>query len=249
MKFHTEDRVEYYAEDRAGDRIFHIEYLWYIRGWTSGSWPFIIEAAHRKYGDVIRIAPNELSFATVEAYRDIYGHAIKGKKLFPKSNWYHTSGDHPGIVSVTEPAQHSRQRKYLAHAFSSQSLREQESFVHRYVDLFVQQIGHIGRKDTQGINLEEAFNWLTFDIIGDLTFGESFNAVAEGRTNLWVSIIIDATYFMMLGNLRYRFPLMTPLLPLVAPKGAAEDFRQHMVLTREKLAKRLELGGSQDRAD
>ncbi|KAI8934410.1 hypothetical protein NX059_009145 [Plenodomus lindquistii] len=200
-------------------------------------------------GDVVRIAPNELSFATVEAYRDIYGHAVKGKKLFPKSNWYHTAGDHPGIVSVTEPAQHSRQRKYLAHAFSAQSLRDQESFVHHYVDLFIQQIGRIGSKETQGINVEEAFNWLTFDIIGDLAFGESFDAVATGRTNLWVSIIIDATWFMMLGNLRYRLPAIALLMPFIAPKDAAENFRQHMVLTKAKLAKRLDLGGSQDRAD
>lgn len=115
---------------------------------------------------MVRIAPNELSFATVQAYRDIYGHAVKGKQLFRKTDWYHTAGDHPGIVSVTEPAQHSRQRRYLAHAFSSQSLRNQEVFVDQYIDLFIRELGRMGGSASQGINLEEAFNWLTFDIIG-----------------------------------------------------------------------------------
>lgn len=84
---------------------------------------------------------------------------------------------------------------------------------------------------------------------GDLAFGESFDAVATGRTHMWVSIIIDATWFMMLGNLRYRLPVITLFLPFLASKRAAANFRQHMVLTQEKLAKRLDLGGSQDRAD
>lgn len=114
----------------------------------------------------MRIAPNELSFATVQAYQDIYGHALKGKKKFVKSNWYDTAGDHPGIVSVRDPKEHSRQRKYLSHAFSAKSLRGQEVLVHGYVNLFLDQLRKLGSSEGEGINIEEALNWLTFDIIG-----------------------------------------------------------------------------------
>lgn len=113
----------------------------------------------------MRIAPNELSFATVQAYHDIYGHALKGKKKFVKSTWYETV-DHPGIVGVRNPKEHSRQRKYLSHAFSAKSLRSQETLIHGYVDLFLGQLRKLGSPDGEGINIEEALNWLTFDIIG-----------------------------------------------------------------------------------
>ncbi|KAF5610197.1 isotrichodermin C-15 hydroxylase (cytochrome P-450 monooxygenase CYP65A1) [Fusarium subglutinans] len=116
-------------------------------------------------GDVVRIAPNELSFATVQAYQDIYGHATKGKKKFIKSDWYESSGDHPGIVTVRDPAQHSRQRKYLSHAFSAKSLRGQETLIHSYVDMFIGQLRKLGNPEGSGINVEGALNWLTFDII------------------------------------------------------------------------------------
>jgi cytochrome P450 len=105
----------------------------------------------------------------VQAYRDIYGHAARGKKLFVKDAFYEVHGDSPGIVSVRDPAQHSRQRKYLAHAFSAKALRSQEFVIHQYVDLFVSQVGKIGNPNGPGINLEEAFNWVTFDIIGNTT--------------------------------------------------------------------------------
>ena len=113
----------------------------------------------------MRIAPNELSFATVQSYHDIYGHALKGKKKFVKSTWY-DRGDHPGIVSVRDPKEHSRQRKYLSHAFSAKSLRNQEALIHGYLDLLLGQLRKLGGPEGEGINIEEALNWLTFDIIG-----------------------------------------------------------------------------------
>ncbi|EWG53831.1 hypothetical protein FVEG_12172 [Fusarium verticillioides 7600] len=232
-----------------GPKLAAVSDLWYGLKWTSGRYPFIMEETHRKYGDVVRIAPNELSFATVQAYKDIYGHATKDKKKFIKGDWYETAGDHPGIVSVRDPAQHSRQRKYLSHAFSAKSLRGQETVIHRYVDMFIGQLRKLGSPEGSGINVEEALNWLTFDIIGDLAFGESFSAVAEGRPHFWVSMIIDAAYFKALSALRKRLPIINLYLPFVMSKDAGEMHRKHMELTRQKMMKRLQMPNSEERGD
>lgn len=40
---------------------------------------------HHKYGDVVRIAPNELSFYSPQSYQDIYGHVSKGRGRFCKN--------------------------------------------------------------------------------------------------------------------------------------------------------------------
>ncbi|KAH7190031.1 cytochrome P450 [Fusarium oxysporum] len=207
-----------------GPKLAAVSNIWYALKWTSGRYPFIMEETHRKYGDVVRIAPNELSFATAQAYDDIYGHAFKDKKKFIKGSWYDVAGDHPGIVSVRDPVQHSRQRKYLSHVFSAKSLRGQETLIHGYVDLFLGQLR-------------------------DLAFGESFSAVAEGRSHFWVSLIIDASYAMMLSGLRKRVPLVNLYLPFVVPKDASAMHRKHMALTREKMLKRLEMPNSEDRGD
>ncbi|KAF5483981.1 Cytochrome P450 monooxygenase BOA3 [Colletotrichum fructicola] len=232
-----------------GPKLAAISDLWYALAWTSGRHPFIMEKTHLKYGEVVRIAPNELSFATVPAYRDIYGHTMKGKRPFYKTSWYQTTGDQPDIVTVLDPQEHTRQRRYLAHAFSAKALHDQEVVIHRYVDLFLAQLGRIGCAGGPGINMEEAFTWLTFDIIGDLTFGESFDAVGQGKTNVWVSIIIDGGYFNMLSSLRRRLPLMNLILPFMLPKDSAAKYAMHNRLTGEKLDKRLEMGDSAHRDD
>jgi hypothetical protein len=65
----------------------------------------------------------------------------------------------------------------------------------------------------------------------------------------WVSLINDASWFMMLVNLRYRLPIIIIFAPFVALKVAAKNFHQHMLLTQEKLSGRLEMGSFQDRAN
>ena len=40
-----------------------------------------IRKLHNKHGDVVRFSPNELSFITAEAWRDVYGH---GHRELPK---------------------------------------------------------------------------------------------------------------------------------------------------------------------
>ncbi|KAH0432722.1 hypothetical protein CcaCcLH18_06298 [Colletotrichum camelliae] len=222
-----------------GPKLAAVTDLWYAFAWTSGRWPFIMEETHRKYGDVVRIAPNELSFCSPRSYKDIYGHATKDKLPFLKSEWYDNGDEYPGLVSVRDPMEHRKQKQSLSSAFSSRSLRDQEYVVHQYVDLFIEQIGKLGGPHTQGVNVTEAFNWLTFDIIGDLTFGESFDAVATGKTNYWVSILLDGAYWGTLAGLRKRVPIMNYILPFLVPKNAAKDHDVQQQLTREKMSRRI----------
>lgn len=117
-------------------------------------------------GDIVRIGANELSFSNVNAYRDIYGHVGQDKKRFLKTTSYER--EEPRIVSVRDPAEHALQRRALSHAFSARALRDQELVVHQYLDLLLQQFRNLGEDGKKGVNVTNAMNWLTFDIIGML---------------------------------------------------------------------------------
>lgn len=117
-------------------------------------------------GDVVRVGPNSLSFSTPQSYRDIYSHVMHGKKRFLKTKWY--EADEPRIVRVRDPVKHAEQRRTLSHAFSARALRDQEDVVHRYVDLLLKQLIALGTGGRVAVNATEAWNWLTFDIIGKI---------------------------------------------------------------------------------
>lgn len=146
---------------------------WFARSYTSGHWHDIIQSAHQQYGPVVRIAPNELSFSTPSSYKTIYSHATKGRRPFLKSEFYDLTQGRPDVVSARDPAEHSAQRRSLAHAFSAKSLREQEDIVQTYLDKFVERMGQLGGTE-EGVDVTEAYNWLTFDIIGKSICGEPY---------------------------------------------------------------------------
>ncbi|KAK7711811.1 hypothetical protein SLS64_005079 [Diaporthe eres] len=205
---------------------------------------------HKKYGDVIRLAPNELTFASVQAYRDIYGHVTTGKERFLKSDAYDT--EEPRISSERDPAVHASQRKALSHAFSARALRDQEDVVHQYVDLLVKQLGNFGAGGLKPVNVTEAYNWLTFDVIGDLSFGEPFGALADG-SNHWVNLVLDSVIFEGLAmRFKHRLWLKFVITFFLGSKKMDEFKRnsvEHLALSREKAKKRMEMGDSLTRQD
>ena len=128
------------------------------------------------------MAPNELSFNTANSWRDIYDKK-KGQKTLIKSEFYdggNFADEAHSIVSERDPEEHGRMRRFLRDAFSDRSLREQESLISQHIDEFVDRIGEAG-SSPEGIDIVMWFNLATFDIIGSLAFGQSFNGVASGE--------------------------------------------------------------------
>lgn len=145
-------------------------------------------------GHVVRIGPNELSFDTIASRNDIYSH--KGAKGFLKGPIYDgfINDGEPALVAVKEPGQHGKRRRFLAHAFSAQALHSQHSFVQTYCDLFVKQVEQ--HCTESGINMTQWYNWFTFDVIGDLAFGEPFGCLKNGSHSLLTqSESIERSFF------------------------------------------------------
>ncbi|KAH9908280.1 putative cytochrome P450 [Xylariomycetidae sp. FL2044] len=224
-----------------------VSQVWFVKTWTGGQYPRVMSKLHQKYGDVVRISPNELSFCTPQSYRDIYGAAGKNKKYFLKSDVFY---DHPqpSLVYERDPVRHSEGAKLYRPAFSHQALRDQEHVVHHHTDAFVRQLTRRANQDIS-INICQATEWLTFDIIGDLAFGEPFGAVKNWEHHPWVSILLQAIYGGSVAAMGKRVPTLKLILPWLMPKDALATWQRHEVLTRGKVRRRVEIGDSNDRQD
>lgn len=137
-----------------------------------------------------------------------------------------------------DPVSHSQNRKSLAHAFSAKALREQEGVVLRYVEMWLTRLGERAKKGEM-VNIVEWFNWLTFDIIGDLSFGEPFGAVEEARPNFWISLIGETTFAGSLQDVNRRLPLMKFITPWIVPNDLTAMREKHFALSLEKTKKRM----------
>lgn len=138
----------------------------------------------RTTGDVFRVSPNELSFATPKAWKAIYGHQPAGKHQPVKSQFYDLYGsgyERLCIGSERDPKIHRRMKRDLTPAFSTQALYEQEGLISECVDRFVTKIGERGKEP---LNMTKWFEMVSFDILGEMAFGESFRAVENGKVEM-----------------------------------------------------------------
>ena len=89
----------------------------------------------------------------------------------------------------TDPQQHAQIRKTMSYAFSSKAILEQEDVVIGYADMLMTAVEEEGKKGP--INLVEMFNWTTFDILGELGFGEPFGSLQRRKVDERVAVIFD----------------------------------------------------------
>ena len=153
--------------------------LWTMKQWLSGDNLWKIKELHEQYGPVVRIAPNQLSFCSSSSWKDIHGHN-SGRKAFVKGSFYEPfPQDIKNIVSVSDTTHHAAMRKTLSHGFSVSALASQEDRVHYFVNLLIDQISQ-RFTETPG-DMTQWYNYFTFDIIGELAFGEPFGCLEAGK--------------------------------------------------------------------
>lgn len=148
---------------------------------------------HDEYGPVISLSPNELAFNTLGAWRDIYGHRPGRKDLSKHPIHVGAVDPLPGVqtISMADHDNHARQRKALSHGFSKKALWEQEIIIQGFVAKLMGNIHRFSEKG-EAFDIVKWFNFITFDVIGDLSFGESFGCLERGDFHFWITLIFDA---------------------------------------------------------
>lgn len=74
---------------------------------------------------------------------------------------------------------------------------------------------------------------------GELTFGESFNAVATGKTHFWIAVLQDGAAASSLPSLLRRTPFAYLIAPFMMPRGAVENQRKHRAYSVDVVRRRL----------
>ena len=230
--------------------------------WRSFRFPYVVSVHrgelhrrlnhfHTKYGPVVRIAPNELSYADSRAWKDIYL-SRPGHLLFERNHtWFKkVKPDEPNSIMGFDEEDHARYRRAFATSFSPKNLREQAPVIESYVELFMTQLkSPVATSSTKDkiVDFEEWFNFVTFDISGDLSFGESFDCMSNGKAHAWVEIAQDFGKGLSLIASVNQYPPVDKLLRYIIPKRILQRNIDHRAMSAAKAQKRIAL--ESDRPD
>ncbi|KAL4926326.1 cytochrome P450 [Aspergillus undulatus] len=231
-----------------GPRLNAISSLPSISSLLRGRLGFENKQLHDKYGSVVRVSPNELSFSSAQAWEDIYGFKTGGRKNMHKDPIHVGSVDPlPGASTLTmaDDANHARQRRAMSHSFSEKALKEQEYIIQHYVDIFISKLKGMADEKLE-FNLVNWLNFATFDIIGDLAFGEPFGCLDLGAFHSWVALIFETVKVGALEQATRRFAeagsWTQSLLLHMIPDYLRKRRRDHLSLSKEKVEQRLRVG-------
>lgn len=213
-----------------------------------GEWPRTLKQLHDRYGPVVRFTQDDVSFITAGAWKQIYGHKANGEQSFDKDlRLYRPSLSGASSIITAKDADHRRMRRLLAHAFSEKALRGQEGIMKQYIDVLVARLPEKAQKG-EVVDMVKWYNFTTFDLIGDLAFGDSFKCLDSGGYHPWVAMIFDNfKQFTFLHALK-RLPSLLFVKDVIMPKKIAQSTVHHFNLTSSTARKRLE-SGKTDRED
>ena len=200
---------------------------------------------HSAYGPVVRIAPNELSYADEQAWADIYRKRTDCQPFFRnKTLFMKPSPDEPQSIFTHREDDHARIRRAFAPGFLDRSLEEQAPVLEAYTDLLIKQMQVLARTS---VDMTRWFNYYTFDLAGDLLFGESFGCLEQEKEHQWVQTAQGfGKSTALIAVLNFYWPLNT-LLRYFLPREVLQRGQRHRQMSFDKAQRRL--GYEKKRAD
>ncbi|KAK2005212.1 cytochrome P450 [Colletotrichum eremochloae] len=223
-----------------GPKLWAVTNLFYSKSIAKGMVHKDMLELHRIYGPVVRVAPNIVNVLHPDGQRDLKGY----RKGAQDENGKDPVNAAPNIDSLlgAPREEHSKQRRILSHAFSAQAMAEQEYMIRGYIDKLFAGLRRTSQNGTQLVEMTSWLNWLTFDIIGDLAFGEPFGCLDDKSYHSWVSITFDRVKFIRLKTEIERLGPLFRMMEGFLIGGLIKNSGHSVELSTLRVRKRLDSG-------
>lgn len=131
-------------------------------------------ALHQKYGDFVRVGSSDLSIVHPKATGAIYG---RGSRCV-KADWYDLTLPMVSMQTTRKRTEHDERRRIWGAAFNDTILRAYEDRIATYQEQLIAHISNLGGKP---VNVSELLSLYSFDVMGDLSFGTSFDMLKNNE--------------------------------------------------------------------
>ncbi|KAH6681917.1 cytochrome P450 [Halenospora varia] len=230
-----------------------ISRIYYCYQLARGNLVLEIRRLHDVYGEVVRIAPNELSYNAAEAWVSIYGRNIQSNgeskpsatgTLFQKDPiLYGTVLEGAETLIDAEGGDYTPQRRALAHAFTRKSLLTRENVISHYINHAIEQLKVQLKSRKAPVDMVPLFGNTLFDLSCKLTVDRDLGAInPHGKIHPSVDILDQAMKWIYIPVTARRFPLVSTIMDLC--QGFLAKGLLHLDAVGPLVSTRLEKGGS-----
>ncbi|CAN8097538.1 unnamed protein product [Discula destructiva] len=144
----------------------------------------ILQGAHEKYGELVRIGPNTVSIHNPELIPTIY----TARLGFPKSDFYPTlraytpnGGSLEAIFNTTSDEVHKKLKTPIAPLFTLANIPSMEPRVNEVLQCLHEKLEEKFVGNDQVFNLGDWLQFFAFDVMGTLTFSKRYGFLDTGK--------------------------------------------------------------------
>ncbi|KAF2861829.1 cytochrome P450 [Piedraia hortae CBS 480.64] len=185
--------------------------LWLVKHSWDGDMHTTMIELHKKYGNLVRTGPNEVSVCELAAVKQIYGAGTR----FRKSNWYSVFQGHRkfDIFAERDEQIHAAQRRLVSRAYSVEALKDLESEVDSAIGVFLNCMRH---QQDRIVDMAKWVQLFAFDVIGDVTFSKRFGFMVAGSDDGSIKQINAALKCAAwIGQVSWLYWLHDALMPYI----------------------------------
>lgn len=217
--------------------------FWYARSVYSRQGHKINLDLHKKYGPIVRIAPNEYSIDDLEASKIIYRSRDPLVKTPRYAGWGLPNAE-PSTFTTLDNAHHAARIRQVNSLYQNSALVNIEYQVDGATNEFVERLSEFA-KEGKTIDMSDWLKYYAFDAVGSLSFGKPFGFLQKGTdiAGILETIHSYAFYGMVAGIYHEWHPTTYKLWQWLAPKergGGIAHIMQFAGQTMDDWNQRLE---------
>ncbi|RAL10282.1 cytochrome P450 [Aspergillus homomorphus CBS 101889] len=173
-----------------GPPLASISRLWVILHVARGNAVAEQRELHRKYGAIVRIAPNELIINDARSLKTIYGF----NSGFTKTDFYlpfrSPFARYPDHFSAIDEQLHAKRRRIVNQMYSMTKVLQAEKYVDNCMDHLLEKFEELAQ---QGATID-FYQWArmyAYDVVGEFFFGRPFGLLQKGHDFLGYTTATD----------------------------------------------------------
>ncbi|KIV83964.1 hypothetical protein PV11_05944 [Exophiala sideris] len=146
--------------------------LWKVWSTYNGHTELDHIALHKKYGPVVRTAPNEVSFGTCNAAKDIFAvgkgfHKTMFYSVFPPKHA-------PDIFTEVREWKHAQMKRYAVTPYSLAQMQKRSGPIEEMIKLLMVHLNKHANDSSKPTNLGNLLHYFAFDVLGEVAFSRQF---------------------------------------------------------------------------
>ncbi|OJJ99918.1 hypothetical protein ASPACDRAFT_119792 [Aspergillus aculeatus ATCC 16872] len=205
----------------------------------SGNSSYWLYDLHEKYGPIVRVAPNEISYSDPQAWQDIYGPQPNQRLGMPKDPKFFSSFEDKktaASIITSQPKDYMRMRHIYSYGFSKQVMLAKEEMIQGIIDRAMEALRQTKQ---QPQDIVQIFRATDFSIVTEIVFGKAYHIFDRPTYQPWFKSLMGWIRSTAVITATTDYPLGKLAAWLLTPRSVLKQRNVYLKYVNGEIEERI----------